>query len=80
MSAEATLTAQVSAMKIEELEPQVAEEHIGQTNKTQQKWKAINSFELCEPENTDSPAVQPESEAMFTIFRYLGPSAAIPKY
>lgn len=77
---ESILAMHFGGLKLEEAEPQIPEEFVGQTNKTQQKWKAINSQEVNEAENEEQEWPEIENGAAFPIFRYLRPEAADGKH
>ena len=77
---EAILAMRVQGMKLEDAEPQIAEEFVEQSEKAQPKWKAINSQGLNEVQNEELPPCSLEAGPVFTIFRYLKPTTTAPKH
>ena len=55
----------ISALKIEDAEPQIPEEYSDPSEKLPKKWKTINSHGMEEEESG------PTEEPAFAIFKYL---------
>ncbi len=72
---EAILAMHVQGLRLEDAEPQIPEEFVEQTNKTQQKWKAINSQEVNGEDNNGQEWPETQGGSQFTIFKYLRPAA-----